>query len=82
MNQQLQLLGTQVWIGEAVHRWMYGNNDDDPVARKQKPLDLSMIEKLFRACDPDDPEYDESFHRQLFEEKPHWFGPDGLPSPK
>jgi hypothetical protein len=78
----LQLLGRQAWIGEAVHRWMYGDNDHGPEARKQKPLDLSMIEKLFRACDPDDRVYDEAFHRRLFQEKPQWFGADALPRPK
>jgi hypothetical protein len=74
-RSRIDRLARQHWIGEAVRYWGESAGDDP------KPLDLSSILALFRACDPESPDYDEDFHRRLFEEKPHWFGPDGLPKP-
>jgi len=65
-------------IAEAVNRW--GNRSDED--NNLEPLDLSVIERLFRACDPDSPDYDREFHLELFQQKPHFFGPNGLPIPR
>ena len=66
-----------LWVCEAVCYYQADGESDD----HQQPLDLSIITELFRKCDPEDPEYDAAFHRQLFEEKPHFFGKGGLPLP-
>ena len=75
-SNRLKMLAQQEWIGEAIHAW--GHCSDDDVV---KPLDLSVIEKLFKACDSNDPEYDREFHEELYRQKPHFFGPDGLEKP-
>ena len=82
MDARLQQVAGQAWVSEAIQHWSaYGAADDDPDRQKPDPLDLSVIEDLFNACDQDSPEYDEEFHRALFRDRPEWFGPDGLPKP-
>lgn len=70
INQELVLLD------EAVRYRAEGQGHDNP-----DRLDVSIVENLFRACDPKSDDYDREFHRRLFREKPQFFGSDGLPAP-
>ena len=60
----------------------YGDACDDGDREPIEPLDFSWIIDLFNSCDPDHPSYDRELHLDLFKEKPHWFGGDGLPMPR
>jgi hypothetical protein len=39
------------------------------------------IKMLSPRCAPESPAYDPEFHRQLFRDRPQYFGADGLPRP-
>jgi hypothetical protein len=69
----------RIWVNEAVRHWRESSDDRD---ERPKPLDLSVIQRLFDACNPRHPDYDADFHRQLYREKPHFFGPGGLSKPE
>lgn len=66
------------WVGEAVDHWRCWPDKNEHQVEK---LDLSIIQNLFDACDPNSTKYDWEFHCALFREKPHFFGEDGLPRP-
>lgn len=76
---RMAALSKTAWVAEALQRW-YGWQGEDGDCNLE-PLDLSMIQRLFDACDVESPDYDREFHLQLYEEKPHFFGEDGLPKP-
>ena len=73
-------VGPSNWsrLGESARPWPSEPQDGD----NRRPIDISAIELLFRACDPDSPDYDREFHLELFREKPHFFGEDGLQKPR